>query len=219
MIDVTNNYDTLEDLIGDINGVKIFMNYNFWHRAKRIHDMLTDQLIKSLILLFPSEVIIRHIFGDKVKIGNLILDLPPNIVIVPYYVIKTLKEWDLLLHNEKIAEDGVVVVNVNNICDSAEYVYPAYDYIARVFEQHYLANCGIDKLEKLKYSSIRTKLREGIDAASKGKPSVMYKSEAEYLKLSYVELKAKVDFYIGLFKNSSKQTINAYEILRKSKIF
>ncbi|MEM4086604.1 MAG: hypothetical protein QXR34_09650 [Saccharolobus sp.] len=219
MIDLTNTHNLIEDIVGEIDGIKLFLNYNFWTKSIKVYDFLNKQFIKSLILTLPSEVIIRVIFNDKIKIGNLILDFSPQIILTPFYVIKTLKEWDLLLHSEKIYEDEIVIVNVKDICETTEYVYPMYDYIARVFEQHYLGNCGTDGLEKLKENSIRTKLREGVDMIRSGKPGVLYKSEAQYLNLEYKNIKgSKIDFYIGLMKNSSKNAINAYEILRNNKL-
>lgn len=219
MIDLTNTHNLIEDIVGEIDGIKLFLNYNFWTKSIEVYDFLNKQFIKSLILTLPSEVIIRIIFNDKIKIGNLILDFSPQIILTPFYVIKTLKEWDLLLHSEKIYEDEIVIVNVKDICDTTEYVYPMYDYIARVFEQHYLANCGANGLEKLKENSIRTKLREGIDMIRSGKAGVLYKSEAQYLNLEYKNIRgSKIDFYIGLMKNSSKNAINAYEILRNNKL-
>ena len=147
-----------------------------------------------------------QIFNGKIKFGNLTISISkPSVIISPYYVTKTLKEWDLIVHNEKIFSDSIVVTNTENICEEKEIGVNMYDISSKLFQKKLIAECGVDH----KVNFIQHKIRGNT------KVSVMYKSEADKKGYKYLNLNINVDFYISLFKNASNIEVEVYEKMRE----
>jgi len=187
--------------------VLIINNYNLWVFNDEITKLLYSiPTAKFLIEDIPSEVILTQIFNGKIKFGNLTISISkPSVVISPYYVTKTLKEWDLIIHNEKIFSDSIVLTNTENICEEKEIGINIYDISSKLFQKKLIAECGVDH----KVNFIQHKIR------GPTKVSVMYKSEAEKKGYKYLNLNITVDFYISLFKNASNVEVEVYEKMRE----
>ncbi|MEJ2776053.1 hypothetical protein WIW90_07485 [Sulfolobaceae archaeon RB850M] len=206
-IDLTNERDVVEDFIGEIPfNILVLANYNFYTLVDEIKNAFNT---KYLIELLPSDVILLHIFNEKIKIGNLMLNSQkPSIIIAPYYVIKTLKEWDLLLHYEKIGKEEIVVLNTEDPCGEEEIIVNGYDISSRLFKKKLIAMCGKENNVKI----VNGVLREFIKSS---KPIVVYSNEVnDEGKRKITHMNIKVDFYISLFKNSSKLEIEGYESVK-----
>ncbi|BFH73937.1 hypothetical protein SJAV_18810 [Sulfurisphaera javensis] len=131
----------------------------------------------------------------------------PSIIIAPYYVIKTLKEWDLIVHNEKLLNEQIVITKTKNLCEERVIGINPYDISSKLFQKKLIAECGKD--HKVEFAQI--KIKEYKDNL----PIVMYKSEAEKLSLQYLNLGLSIDFYVSLFKNATDVEIQTYENIRK----
>lgn len=212
VIDLTGVDNIVNDFVGNISGIKIFALSNIHLVSEKIFSLIKqDNYVEILIETLPSEIILRQIFNEKIKIGKLIIDIQPNIVIVNSEIIKILKDWDLLLHHEPIARDyGVIAYlneeNLSRLC----YPNPEYDILGRLVERE------LD--DEVKQNAIKTTLnhREAPRLLREGKASsaILYKTEAENLGLKYKVLNVNITINLGLFKNSDKLTINIYENLR-----
>ncbi|QGR16707.1 hypothetical protein D1869_05535 [Sulfurisphaera ohwakuensis] len=198
------------DIVGEIPyNLLLISNYNFWTIEDEIVNIIsTIPTARYLIEYVPSEVILAQIFNDKIRFGKLVISISkPSIIIAPYYVIKTLKEWDLIIHNEKIISEQIVITLSKNICEEKVIAINSFDLSSKLFQKKLIAECGKDHKTDFSYVKIR-ELTSNI-------PKVMYKSEAEKLGLPYSNLNISVDFYISLFKNASKIEIETYEKLRE----
>ncbi|WP_236609044.1 hypothetical protein [Saccharolobus islandicus] len=65
----------------------------------------------------------------------------PSVVIAPYYVIKTLKEWDLIVHSEKIVNEQLIVTITNNLCEEKVIGINPYDISSKLFQKKLITEC------------------------------------------------------------------------------
>ncbi|AOL15445.1 hypothetical protein BFU36_00395 [Sulfolobus sp. A20] len=208
LIDVSNENDILEEFVGEIPyNLLLILNINFWILKEMITGSLKEiPTAKYLLEFLPSDIILSQIFNGKLKIGNLSFSISkPSIIIAPFYVMKTLKEWDLIVHSQKIGSEGIVVTNTRDICEESEIAVREYDISSKLFEKKYISTCGKDKYEKLRL--FKAKMNEVL----KREVAVVYRNE---VKDNFLDLEISVDFYIILFKNPSKEEVEAYEKLR-----
>ncbi|TRM77002.1 hypothetical protein DMP16_04400 [Sulfolobus sp. B1] len=198
----------LEEFVGEIPyNLLLILNINFWILKEMITGSLKEiPTAKYLLEFLPSDIILSQIFNGKLKIGNLSFSISkPSIIIAPFYVMKTLKEWDLIVHSQKIGSEGIVVTNTRDICEESEIAVREYDISSKLFEKKYISTCGKDKYEKLRL--FKAKMNEVL----KREVAVVYRNE---VKDNFLDLEISVDFYIILFKNPSKEEVEAYEKLR-----
>ncbi len=187
----------------------LILNINFW----TLKEMITSNLkeiptAKYLLEFLPSDIILSQIFNGKLKIGNLSFSIgKPSIIIAPFYVMKTLKEWDLIVHSQKVGSEGIAVTNTRDMCEESEIAVREYDISSKLFEKKYISTCGKDKYENLRL--FKAKMNEAL----KRKVAVVYRNE---VKDNFQDLEINVDFYIILFKNASKEEVEAYEKLRSA---
>lgn len=208
LIDVSNENDILEEFVGEIPyNLLLILNINFWILKEMITGSLKEiPTAKYLLEFLPSDIILSQIFNGKLKIGNLSFSISkPSIIIAPFYVMKTLKEWDLIVHSQKIGSEGIVVTNTRDICEESEIAVREYDISSKLFEKKYISTCGKDKYEKLRL--FKAKMNEVL----KREVAVVYRNE---VKDNFLDLEISVNFYIILFKNPSKEEVEAYEKLR-----
>ncbi|TRM76613.1 hypothetical protein DJ523_00815 [Sulfolobus sp. E5] len=198
----------LEEFVGEIPyNLLLILNINFWILKEMITGSLKEiPTAKYLLEFLPSDIILSQIFNGKLKIGNLSFSISkPSIIIAPFYVMKTLKEWDLIVHSQKIGSEGIVVTNTRDICEESEIAVREYDISSKLFEKKYISTCGKDKYEKLRL--FKAKMNEVL----KREVAVVYRNE---VKDNFLDLEISVNFYIILFKNPSKEEVEAYEKLR-----
>ncbi|TRM85407.1 hypothetical protein DJ522_00875 [Sulfolobus sp. F3] len=198
----------LEEFVGEIPyNLLLILNINFWILKEMITGSLKEiPTAKYLLEFLPSDIILSQIFNGKLKIGNLSFSISkPSIIIAPFYVMKTLKEWDLIVHSQKIGSEGIVVTNTRDICEESEIAVREYDISSKLFEKKYISTCGKDKYEKLRL--FKAKMNEVL----KREVAVVYRNE---VKDNFLDLEISVYFYIILFKNPSKEEVEAYEKLR-----
>jgi len=167
---------------------------------------------KTLYMFLPSDVILSLIFNEKVKMGQLKISISkPSVILSPYYVIKTLKEWDLIVHEAKVFKDEVVLANSReDICKNEKVVVAQYDISKRLMDKKFIASCGVEF--KPPYYFVPS--NERLDIALEGVVTVLYKSEADRLKVNYVQTGLTLDFHISLFKNFSNHEVKLYESLK-----
>jgi hypothetical protein len=163
----------------------------------------------SLTLLGIAHIGVRgHHLSTKIHYKRCKRSLLTRKRIQPYYVIKTLKEWDLLLHHEKIGKEEIVVLNTEDPCGEEEIIVNRYDISSRLFKKKLIAMCG--KVNNVKI--VNGVLREFIKSS---KPIVVYSNKVnDGGKRKITQMNIKVDFYISLFKNSSKLEIEGYESVK-----
>ena len=186
---------------------------NIWVVRDKLAKVVEgNPVIKPLYLYLPSDVIVSLIFNEKIKVGELRLSITkPSIILSPYYVVKTLKEWDLLAHETKLYKDEVVLANSkDNICDNDKVVVTRYDISKRLIEKKFVTSCGVEY--KPKYYFVPS--NERIDSAREGLTTVLYRSEAEKLNVTYFSTGLTVDFHLSLFKNFSDKETRLYEGLK-----
>ena len=204
----------LTEVVGEIPfNALLLVNMNLWVRKEEIEKVVNDYpTVRPLYLYLPSDVILALIFNEKVKIGELKLSISkPSVVLSPYYVVKTLKEWDLIVHEVKVFKDEVVIANSKeDICENEKVVVAQYDISKRLVDKKFLTSCGADY--KPNYHFVPS--NERVDSAIAGNATVLYKSEAERLKVSYVPTGLTVEFHLSLFKNFSEHEVKIYEGLR-----
>ena len=186
---------------------------NLWVKREEIEKVVNENpVIKPLYLYLPSDVILALIFNEKIKVGELKFSITkPSVILSPYYVVKTLKEWDLIVHEVKVFKDEVVLANSStNICENKKIVATQYDISKRVMDKRFITSCGVDY--KPNYYFVPS--NERIESAVAGDTTVLYKSEAEKLKVNYIPTGLTVEFHLSLFKNFSDHEVKLYESLR-----
>ncbi|ADB86250.1 hypothetical protein [Saccharolobus islandicus] len=199
------------NLIGEIPyNLLVIENYNFWVINDRLISLIDNiPTAKYLIENLPSEVILSQVFNGKIKFGNLIISIvKPSVVIAPYYVIKTLKEWDLIVHSEKVVNEQLIVTITNNLCEEKVIGINPYDISSKLIQKKLITECGTDHVVDFVYTKVRFR--------NMSIPLVLYKSEAE--KLGYkkhLNLNLSIDFYVSLFKNATNVEVEAYEKIRE----
>ncbi|QGR19668.1 hypothetical protein [Stygiolobus azoricus] len=162
-------------------------------------------------MFLPSDVILSLIFNEKVKIGQLKISISkPSVILSPYYVTKTLKEWDLIAHEVKVFKDEVLANSREDICKNEKVVVSQYDISKRLMDKKFVASCGVEF--KPPYYFVPS--NERLDIALEGAVTVLYKSEADRLKVNYIQTGLTIDFHVSLFKNFSNHEVKLYEGLK-----
>jgi len=212
LIDLSNENDIFEDFVGEIPyNLLLIANINLWTLKETITSSLKEiPTAKYLLEFLPSDIILSQIFNGKLKIGNLSFSInKPSIIISPFYVMKTLKEWDLIIHSQKIGSESIIITNTRDMCEESEIAVREYDISSKLFEKKYISTCGKDSYERLRL--FKAKMNEVL----KRKVAVIYRNEIRD-NITFLDLKISVDFYITLFKNASKEEAEIYEKLRNA---
>lgn len=215
VIDLTGVDNIVNDFVGNISGVKIYALSLFHTIADKVFSLIKElNYVEILIETLPSEILLKQIFNEKIKIGKLIIDIRPNILIANSEVIRVLKEWDLLLHQEPIAKEYAVIAyeRDSNTFTRISYPDPEVDVLGKLAEK--------ELREDQRRNSIKTYLnhREAIRLLRENKvdAAVLYRSEAKVYGLKFKQLNSFITIHLGLFKNADRLTINVYETLRNN---
>lgn len=109
-------FDLLQDLYGKLSGVKFFAAGNQWFVLEELVPSMGDVFVETL----PPGAIVRQIAGDVVKIGNLSIDVRPDVVSLPPSMMRQVA--DLVKDPVEYVENEVVVATrfrMKDMCDLA----------------------------------------------------------------------------------------------------
>ncbi len=150
MLDLTlDGFDLIHDLYGKISGVKFFAAGNQWFALEEILPRMANVFMETL----PPGVVMKQMMGEAVKIGNLVIDVKPDVVSLPSSLMEQVK--DMVLEPTEYVENEVVIatsLKVKDICDLSglrlALPNPENEGIGDVFRKAYEEECG-------DYSSLR----------------------------------------------------------------
>ncbi|MUM65059.1 hypothetical protein D1867_07370 [Acidianus infernus] len=213
MLDLTDSDNNITSLLGYVDSkVVIFMDSALSELANTIFLELKENYIKSLIEILPSGIIMKQIFNEDVKFGNLIYDKPPRILILPSSEISSLKQWELLLAVANFVKIKMfIATELDDICKAKRIaiVNPEYSVFSINFIKSYKCH-GELVLVKNDGEVIKELKKGNVDAG------VTWFHSAKANGLKGYELNKTFTIQIGLFKGADKTLINAFEILRNS---
>ncbi|AWR95573.1 hypothetical protein [Acidianus brierleyi] len=214
MIDLTSSSNNLEDIWGNIDAnLTIFFDNSLKEFLPKLVKIFDDNYISYFIESFPSEILFKQIFNEKIKIGNLIINKSPKIVVLPTNQMKALKEWDLLLLKRSYAKLRMsMATEKEDICkpNSIAVPNPQYFTIGSIFIDIYQIRCKnenkiitTNELKEIYYLLKERKVEAGI----------MWEHQAKLNGFKYMDMNKTITLEIGVFKGADKNTLNAYEIM------
>jgi len=207
-VDLSNANDQLLDFVGEIPYNHLIMvNCNFWTLKAKLRKLLEGHALRYLVEFLPSDVILTQVFNGKIRLGEVTLSAgKPSVIVGPYYVLKALKDWDLIVHSQKLGNLRVVVTNTDDVCQEREIAVRELDISAKLFEKKYVATCGKESLNEVKV--VKAKVNE----IFQDRVAVVYSNEVQG---KYLDTGVGVDFYAMLFKNPTKEEVEIYEEIRR----
>lgn len=144
MLDLTlDGFDLVHDLYGRMSGVKFFAAGNQWFALEEVLPKMGDVFMETL----PPGVVMKQVMGEEVRIGNLVIDVKPDVVSLPSSMMEQVK--DLVLEPVVYVENEVVIatdLRVRDICDLSGLKLalpnPENEGIGAVFKEAYEKQCG-----------------------------------------------------------------------------
>ncbi len=215
MIEVFSDFDKIEDLWGNINSkIVIFMDSSLVCFVPDLLKILDSQYVSPFIETFPSTLLLKQMFNEKIKIGNLILDKYPKIIILPSNEMKTLKDWDIILLKENYAKLRMFLANDNgeDICNKKIGVpNPEYSILGRLFVSLYQTKCKSDSkliFSDLYHREIPKMLRDGIVDLG-----VLWEHEAKNNGFKGNPLNRTINLEIAVIKGADNTYLDIYKIM------
>jgi ABC-type molybdate transport system substrate-binding protein len=214
MIDLTSSSNNTEDLWGNMDSnLTIFFDNSLREFLPKLIKIFDDNYIHSFIESFPSEILFRQIFNEKIKIGNLIVSKPPNIVVLPSNHMQALKEWSVLLFKQNYAKlKMAMATEKEDICEPVSIAVPNPQYftIGSIFMDIYPIRCKKENkmIISNEMNQIYYMLKKGeVDAG------IMWEHQAKLNNFKYVKMNRTLNLEIGVFKGADKNVMKAYEIM------
>ncbi len=110
-------FDTLEDLWGDINGVKMSFAGNQWFVSKDLISLLNSKGHKIYLETIPPGLVRKRAEGEPLRIGNLKITFNPEIISLPPSLMEGLKA----IEKFDYVENEIVIVytkkEINDWCE------------------------------------------------------------------------------------------------------
>ncbi|WP_054839115.1 molybdate ABC transporter substrate-binding protein, partial [Sulfuracidifex metallicus] len=133
----------IHDIYGNLSGVKVFVAGNQWF----VIEDLISKLGKVLVETLPPGVVMKQVMGEQVKIGNLVIDVKPDVVSLPPSMINQVS--DLVKNKIDYVENEVVLatnVQLKDVCDlmglKIALPNPENEGIGQIFREVYEETCG-----------------------------------------------------------------------------
>lgn len=216
VIELSSEFNKVEDLWGSIDSkIVIYMDPSLAFLVPEFMKILDSKhLLTPFIETLPSTLLLKQIFNEKIKIGNLILDKPPKIVILPSGEMKALKEWDILLLQENYAKLSMFVAAEvkDELCkfDKLAVPNPEFSYLGRVFMSIYTAKCKPTEVifSNLYHREIPAMVKQGL-----AKAGVLWEHEAKINGLNGFSLNKTVNLEIGVMKGCEGICLEEAKIL------
>ncbi|EZQ02112.1 MULTISPECIES: hypothetical protein [Acidianus] len=207
MIDLSQDYQ-INELWGEISSENvIFFDASLNVAMNEIDSVLKRNFLKYFAEVFPSGILIRQIFNDKVRLGKLILDKPPKVVILPSNDMKALKEWDIVFAVKPLCKLKPSLIYIKkNEWKTLGIPDPNFSPLGKI---------GLDygkEYELRKYILYN----KDIPSAIKRREidiGVMWAHEGKEYGFEVSELNKSITLEIGLIKGFGKFSERAFEII------
>ncbi len=193
VIDITlPGINALEDVLGDLSGVKITMAGNQWFAARDVLRILNSSGIKAVMETIPPGLARRRVLGEAMRIGGLVLDYRPEIASLPPSMlagIEVIDSFEYVENDVVIAYTGKPVLTWCGLRDRrAAIPNPITEGIGAMFAKAFHENCGgYDELlaegaflTKIHHREIPALINAGIIDAG-----IVWRTEAIYWGLNY----------------------------------
>ncbi|ARM75078.1 molybdate ABC transporter substrate-binding protein [Acidianus manzaensis] len=221
-------FDELEDLWGDISGVKLSFAGNQWFVAKELLNFLNKNGHKIYLETIPPGLVRKRAEGNPLKVGNLEISFRPEIVSLPPSLIEGL---DIEKRVDYVENDLVIVyrgAEIKDWCDlkgkRVAIPNPTTEGIGQLFKELYEEQCGSYEdflnyggvyLTKIHHREIPHMLKLGDIEAG-----VVWRTEAIFWTFKHTVPKnnkiGKLSF--ALLKNSSNEAKNVFELLLSNEV-
>jgi len=223
MIDLTSDWNRVEDLFGEVGSkLVIFFDTYFCNFAEKYLSLLGESYIKAFMECLPSGVLLRQIFNEKVKVGNLVLDRSPLIVSLPSQEMRGFRDWEILLTRRAYVRTNSVLVTPEGIdaCKARKIALPnpGLSFLGRSALGSLTKRCGDSESREvhpvlLHHREIPVLLKEG-----RVEGGVMWEHEAKLNGFNYMVLERNVVMEVALLKGADKVAMNAFELLFSQKM-
>ncbi|MBP1357710.1 MAG: substrate-binding domain-containing protein [Sulfolobus sp.] len=220
-------FNVLEDLWGKASGIRVFMAGNQWFVLPDLIFFLNSKGFDVFIESLPPGAVRRHVLGEPIKIGNLILDFKPDITSLPPPMLNGINYYDYF---EYVTNDLVIVYNGSEYKDWCDLKgkeiaipNPETEGIGQMFKDLYEMECGkynelvssgLVHLTKIHHREIPKMLKE-----NKIEAGVVWKTEALYWKFKYVEPKVNsIGKLAFALLNNSERVKAMFDLLKSEDV-
>jgi molybdate transport system substrate-binding protein len=220
-------FDMLEDIWGNINGLKMSFAGNQWFVSKDLISLLNSKGYKIYLETIPPGIVRKRAEGEPLKIGNLEISFKPEIVSLPPAMLEGLNIKEKF---DYVENEIVIVYTKNEIKDWCEVLgkrvaipNPKTEGIGKNFMELYEENCG--NYEELANSGVYITMvhhREIPHMLKLGdiEAGIMWKTEALYWGFKYsIPHRNKISkLSFALLENSTEKAKEVYEILKSNEV-
>ncbi|MCI2415630.1 MAG: substrate-binding domain-containing protein [Candidatus Aramenus sp.] len=220
-------FDNLEDLWGDISGVRMSFAGNQWFVVKDLIEYIEREGLNVYVETIPPGIVRKRAEGEPLKIGNLLISLKPEIVSLPPSMLKGLKvkeKFDYVENDLAIVFSGQPIKNWCELKGKRIAIpNPKTEGIGKLFMEIYEESCGnYEELVHLGAYLTAVHHREIPNMLKLGdiEAGVMWRTEALYWGFKHVvpEKNRTSRLAFALLEGAGREAEAVFNILKRPQV-
>ncbi|GAB6946979.1 substrate-binding domain-containing protein [Vulcanisaeta sp. JCM 16161] len=217
-------FNIISDVRGSLSGVKMSLAGNQWFVIDELMTFLKSRGFTVYVETIPPGLVLRRALGEPLIIGDLVIDVRPDIVSLPSNMLSELNVRDKFEYAENDLAIVYVGEPVNDWCDlrnrRVAIPNPITEGIGALFRELYSEYCGdyselvgrgFVYLTRIHHREIPELLRNGLIDAG-----VVWRTEAIYWGFKYtVPSRNRVSrLSFALMPWAGNEAVKVFELLR-----